>query len=111
MENEEKITGKEVSFWLESSPSTNFPKLDKRLKVDAIILGGGIAGITTATLFKETGHTVALIEADRIVKGVTVGTTAKISMGPNLIYKNIISKLGKSKAQDFTNANTKQLRK
>jgi len=40
------------------------------------ILGGGIAGITTATLLKEAGYNVAVIEADRIVKDVTIGTTA-----------------------------------
>ena len=111
MENEEKITGKEVSFWLESATGTDYPKLEKGLKVDVVILGGGIAGITAATLLKETGHTVAVIEADRIVKGVTVGTTAKISMGPNMIYKDFISKLGKSKAQDFANANIKAVEK
>jgi len=111
MENEEKIAGKEISFWLETSPGTNFPKLEKELKVDVVILGGGIAGITTAALLKEIGHTVAVIEADRIVKEVTVGTTAKISMGPNIIYKNLISKLGKSKAQNFANANIKAVEK
>jgi glycine/D-amino acid oxidase-like deaminating enzyme len=111
MENEEKITEKEVSFWLATSPVTNFPELDKRLKVDAVILGGGIAGITTAALLKESGHTVAVIEADRIVKGVTVGTTAKISVAPNMIYMNLISKLGRSKAQDYANANIKAVEK
>ena len=106
-----EITGKEVSFWLETSPATDFPKLDKRLKVDVVILGGGIAGITAATLLKEAGHTVAVIEADRIVKGVTVGTTAKISMAPNMIYNNLILNLGKAKAQDFANANIKAVEK
>jgi glycine/D-amino acid oxidase-like deaminating enzyme len=111
MENEEKIAGKDVSFWLETSPVTNFPKLGKKLKVDVVILGGGIAGITTATLLKEKGHTVAVIEADRIVKGVTVGTTAKISMAPNMIYNKLILNIGKSKAQDFANANIKAVEK
>jgi glycine/D-amino acid oxidase-like deaminating enzyme len=107
MESEEKLTGKEVSFWLETSLVTDYPKLDKGLKVDVAILGGGIAGLTTAVLLKETGHTVAVIEADRIVKGVTVGSTAKISMAPNMIYSKLILNLGKSKAQDFANANIK----
>jgi hypothetical protein len=39
MENEKKITGKEVSFWLDTTPVTNFPKLDKKLRVDVAILG------------------------------------------------------------------------
>jgi glycine/D-amino acid oxidase-like deaminating enzyme len=111
MEKEEKVMGKEISYWLESSLATDFPKLEEGLKVDVVILGGGIAGITAATLLKENGHTVAVIEADRIVKGVTVGTTAKISMGPNMIYKNLMSRLGKSKAQDFANANIKAVEK
>jgi glycine/D-amino acid oxidase-like deaminating enzyme len=111
MEKEEKVMGKEISYWLESSPATDFPKLEEGLKVDVVILGGGIAGITAATLLKENGHTVAVIEADRIVKGVTVGSTAKISMGPNMIYKNLMSRLGKSKAQDFANANIKAVEK
>lgn len=96
METEEEITGREgreASFWLETTPGTNFPKLEKGLKVDVVILGGGIAGITTAILLKETGHTVAVIEADKIVKEVTAGTTAKISMGPNIIYKKSYIKI------------------
>ena len=50
------------------------------------ILGGGISGIATATLLKEAGYNVAVIEADRIVKDVTVGTTAKISVSAGYSY-------------------------
>jgi len=93
----------ESSFWLETSPSTKFPQLKEGLKVDVAILGGGIAGITTATLLKEAGYNVAVIEADRIVKDVTIGTTAKISVSAG--YSYIRYKLGKDKAQSYANAN------
>jgi glycine/D-amino acid oxidase-like deaminating enzyme len=111
MVNQEIISGNESSFWLETCPATNFPILKKGLKVDVAILGGGIAGITTATLLKEAGLKVAVIESDRIVKDVTVGTTAKISVAPNMIYRNIMSNLGKVKAQGYANANIKAVEK
>jgi len=111
MENEEKSHREGFPVWLEMSPYKKFPKLDKRLKVDVVILGGGIVGITAAKMLKEAGHAVAVIEEDRIVKGVTLGTTAKISMGPNLIYNKLISNLGQSKAQEFANSSIKAVEK
>lgn len=108
---QEKNSGTESSFWLEMCPATNFPALKEGLKVDVVILGGGIAGITTATLLKKAGYTVAVIEAGRIVKDVTVGTTAKISVSPSKIYNNIITTLGIVKAQEYANANSKALEK
>jgi glycine/D-amino acid oxidase-like deaminating enzyme len=105
------IHGKNESFWIETCPKTHFPPLKEGLKVDTVILGGGIAGITTATLLKDLGYKVALIESDRIVKNVTIGTTAKISVAPNMIYYDLIRNLGKSKAQIYANANQKALDK
>ena len=63
--------GRNGSFWIKTCPKTNFPPLKEGLIVDTVILGGGIAGITTATLLKDLGYKVALIESDRIVKDVT----------------------------------------
>jgi glycine/D-amino acid oxidase-like deaminating enzyme len=103
--------GRQGSFWIETCPKTNFPTLKKGLIVDTVILGGGIAGITTATLLKDLGYNVALIESNRIVKDVTIGTTAKISVAPNMIYSDLIKNLGKSKAQIYANANKKALDK
>ena len=103
--------GRNGSFWIETCPKTNFPSLKEGLIVDTVILGGGIAGITTATLLKDLGYKVALIESNRIVKDVTIGTTAKISVAPNMIYSDLIKNLGKSKAQIYANANQKALDK
>jgi glycine/D-amino acid oxidase-like deaminating enzyme len=103
--------GRNGSFWIETCPKTNFPSLKEGLIVDTVILGGGIAGITTATVLKDLGYKVALIESNRIVKDVTIGTTAKISVAPNMIYSDLIKNLGKSKAQIYANANQKALDK
>lgn len=107
----EKFKGKESTFWLENCPGTNFPQLEEGLKVDVAVLGGGIVGVTTAKLLKDSGFKIALIEADRIVKDVSVGTTAKISAAPNMIYNYLISNLGHEKAQLFADANMKSLEK
>ena len=103
--------GRDGSFWIKTCPKTNFPSLKEGLIVDTVILGGGIAGITTATLLKDLGYKVALIESNRIVKDVTIGTTAKISVAPNMIYSDLIKNLGKSKAQIYANTNQKALDK
>ena len=103
--------GRNGSFWIETCPKTNFPTLKEGLTVDTVILGGGIAGITTATLLKDLGYKVALIEFNRIVKDVTIGTTAKISVAPNMIYSDLIKNLGKSKAQIYANTNQRALDK
>lgn len=107
----ETFTGKESTFWLENCPGTNFPKLKEGIEVDVAVLGGGIVGVTTATLLKESGFKVALIEANRIVKDVSVGTTAKISAAPNMIYNRLISNFGKDKSMQFADASMRSLEK
>jgi glycine/D-amino acid oxidase-like deaminating enzyme len=106
-----EITPTEGSFWLEMCPATDFPMLEKGLELDVVVLGGGIASITTATLLKDAGHTVVVLEADRIVKDVTVGTTAKISAAPNLVYESLLSRFGKATAQKTALANMNAVEK
>jgi glycine/D-amino acid oxidase-like deaminating enzyme len=105
------MRGEEGSFWIETCPTTDFPSLEMDLKVDTVIIGGGIAGITTASLLKDLGHKVAIIEADRIIKEVTIGTTAKISVAPNMIYSDLIENMGESVAHSYATANIQALNK
>jgi glycine/D-amino acid oxidase-like deaminating enzyme len=81
------------------------------VEVDVAVLEGGISGITAATLCKDAGHTVAVLEADRIVKHVTVGTTAKISAAPHLVYDSLLSRFGKATAQKTALANMNAVEK
>ncbi len=97
--------GKLESFWIENTEKTNFPALKEGLSVDVAILGAGIAGITSALFLKEAGLSVALIEAERVIKDVTANTTAKITAAHNVIYSNLESHFGKDGARTYAEAN------
>jgi glycine/D-amino acid oxidase-like deaminating enzyme/nitrite reductase/ring-hydroxylating ferredoxin subunit len=102
----DEIPGKAKSFWIDSTPETGFSKLETGLKVDVAVLGGGIAGLTTAIMLKEVGKSVAVIEARRIVEDITATTTAKISAHA-FFYSTMMDNLGKEKTQMFAEANLK----
>ncbi|WP_229070934.1 FAD-dependent oxidoreductase [Actinoplanes sp. DH11] len=83
------LAGTEESYWMDSTPPTSYPPLAGDIDVDVAVVGGGIAGISTAWELTEAGLRVALIEADRIAAGVTGYTTAKLSALHTLIYQEL----------------------
>ena len=62
---------KHLSFWIDTTPRTDYPVMPSDTSVDVAVLGGGITGLTAAVLLKRLGKTVALIEARRRAEGVT----------------------------------------
>ncbi len=102
----DEIPGKAETFWIVSTPDTNFPKLENEVKIDVIVLGGGIAGLTTAIMLKKAGKKVAVIEANRIIKDITSTTTAKISAHA-FFYGTMMENLGKEKTHLFAQNNLK----
>jgi glycine/D-amino acid oxidase-like deaminating enzyme/nitrite reductase/ring-hydroxylating ferredoxin subunit len=105
------LPGKPVSLWLATTPETQFPLLPDNVSVDVAILGGGIAGISTALLLKQAGARVAVIEAGRVVESVTGNTTAKITSLHSLIYDHLISQFGIERAQIYADAQQSAIEK
>ncbi|HDR73075.1 MAG TPA: FAD-dependent oxidoreductase [Methanoculleus sp.] len=99
------LPGKAASYWLETIPETRHPPLSGDIQVDVAILGGGMVGITSALLLKEAGLSVAVIEADRIVHGVSGHTTAKVTSQHHLIYDWLLEQFGMDKAQMYAESN------
>ncbi len=48
---------KHLSFWIDTTPRTNYPPMPGDGSVDVAVLGGGITGLTAAVLLKRLGKT------------------------------------------------------
>ena len=104
-EAEQKYTGGHQSLWLASSGRSDYGMLTGDTTVDVAVVGGGIAGLTTALRLKEEGKRVAVIEAGRIVEGVTAFTTAKVTSLHGLIYDHLARSFDEETAQLYAQAN------
>ncbi|MCO5388277.1 FAD-dependent oxidoreductase [Desulfosporosinus sp.] len=93
------------SFWIASTPKSDYPTLNEDMQVDVAIIGGGMVGISSAYLLSEEGLKVAVLEADRILLGTTAHTTAKLTSQHGLIYDQIKRQMGPEKARQYAEAN------
>ncbi len=69
---------KNDSLWREAA-LPEFPPLAADAVTDVLIVGGGVFGLTTAFLLRETGRRVILIERHRVAGGDTGNTTAHLT--------------------------------
>jgi glycine/D-amino acid oxidase-like deaminating enzyme/nitrite reductase/ring-hydroxylating ferredoxin subunit len=93
------------SFWLATTPETDYPKLADGIEVDVAVVGGGITGITAAVVLKRAGKTVALLDSRRIVYGASGYTTAKVTSGHGASYTKIRKAFGADGARSYARAN------
>jgi glycine/D-amino acid oxidase-like deaminating enzyme/nitrite reductase/ring-hydroxylating ferredoxin subunit len=94
------------SLWIQATEELpSFSKLQHDIEVDVAVVGGGIAGITTAYLLTQAGMKVALLEAGKLLHGTTGHTTAKLTAQHHLIYDELIKQEGQEKAALYYKAN------
>jgi glycine/D-amino acid oxidase-like deaminating enzyme/nitrite reductase/ring-hydroxylating ferredoxin subunit len=107
IETKKSLCKNENSLWLATTPETNYPALpgNEKIQVDVAVIGGGIAGISTALFLKREGMTVALVESDKIARGVSGYTTGKVTSQHLLIYKYLIENFGFELAKQYADAN------
>lgn len=100
-----------LSVWSEESDFKKFPQLKNDIKTSVAVIGGGITGLLCAYMLKQKGVDCVVLEADKICKGVTQNTTAKITSQHGLIYDKLIKNFGIEKAKMYLDANENALKK
>lgn len=93
------------SLWIEETPRTGYDPLKDDATVDVAIVGGGITGLTAARNLLDEDRSVAVLEAQRIVEGVTGHTTAKLTSQHGLIYAHLMDAFGPQAADQYARAN------
>src|SRR5438067_7661410 len=88
-----------VPIWIDDTPIRTFPKLQRNISVDVLVVGAGITGITAAYLLKKTGSTVALIERERVASIDTGHTTAHLTYVTDVRLQQLVRSFGEDHAR------------
>jgi len=94
-------SGATDAVWVATEPYSNFPKfpkLDKNIDTDVVIVGAGIAGISTALECVKKGLKTVLLEAREVVSGETGRTSGHLSNSLDERYYELI----KSRSSKFS---------
>jgi glycine/D-amino acid oxidase-like deaminating enzyme/nitrite reductase/ring-hydroxylating ferredoxin subunit len=88
-----------VPYWIDTTPLPRFPKLERNESVDVVVVGGGIAGLTTAYLLTLDGRRVALLERDSLAQVDTGHTSAHLTMVTDRHLPDLVKSFGRNHAQ------------
>ncbi len=97
-------SGENKSYWIASTQPIVFEKLQQDIDTEVLIVGGGIAGLTTAYCLLKAGRKVILVEDGYIGSGETGRTTAHITCAFDDRYFKLEKIFGKEKAMLAANS-------
>lgn len=93
------------SLWTQDVTMPRFPRLERDIKTDVLIIGGGMAGVLTAYMLRQRGIDCVLVEQNTIGSGTTQNTTAKLTLQHGLCYHRLLEERGLGVAQGYYLAN------
>ena len=92
-----------MSLWSNYKDTIDFPTLTNDKEVDVLIIGGGLAGLSTMYALKEQKN-ICLLERNKIGSSITENTTGKLTFLQETIYTDLINKKNKETAIQYLNS-------
>ena len=87
------------SFWMATEPSVEAPALDRDAKADVVVVGSGIAGLSTAYELSLAGRSVIVIDRGPLAGGMTARTSGHLTSHVDDYYHRIIDMHGSANAR------------
>lgn len=82
------------------------PPLRGRIQTEAVVIGGGLCGVTTALLLARGGMRVALLEADRLGSGASGQSLGLATVQHGLLYSKLQAQWGREIMQAYAASQT-----
>jgi glycine/D-amino acid oxidase-like deaminating enzyme/nitrite reductase/ring-hydroxylating ferredoxin subunit len=88
-----------TSYWMHESPVIDAPSLTSDAECDVVVIGSGIAGLSTAYELSRFGRSVIVIDRGGIGNGMTARTTAHLATELDDFYSELIRVRGEDEAR------------
>ena len=89
------------SLWMDVEVAPDAKPLRRDAKADTVVIGSGIAGLSTAYELSGQGQQVIVVDRGRIGSGMTARTTAHLAANNDDGFKAMIDRRGEKLAKDF----------
>jgi len=104
-----QTNAKPTSLWHSTLSHTPSPALTGDISTDVLVIGGGMCGVLTAHMLKDSGVDCVLVEGDTIGSKTSGNTTAKITAQHGLLYSKLMKKRGIDVARQHYSTSTNAL--
>ena len=89
------------SLWMDVDVAPGASKLTQDTECDTVVVGSGIAGLSTAYELSGQGQKVIVLDRGKIGRGMTARTTAHLTANNDDGFRLMISRRGEKLAKDF----------
>ena len=89
------------SLWMDTDVAPDAPRLTRDERADTVVIGSGIAGLSTAYELSQQGHSVVVLDRGKIGKGMTARTTAHLTSPSDDGFEAVIKVRGEKLARMF----------
>lgn len=104
----EREKDRSESIW-EETDLPQFESLKQNLNAEVCIVGGGMAGISTAYQLAKRGHEVVLLEGSRLASGQSGRTTAHLSYRPEEMLEKLLKQHDEETVAEFVQSHKRAI--
>lgn len=90
-----------VSLWMDTASIPDARLLQADRTADVVVVGSGIAGLSTAYELSQSGESVVVLDRGKLVGGMTSRTSAHLTSNIDDLYYELIRMRGEAEARSY----------